>query len=283
MLDYLIALAILASVYTKLNIFLIKRAVKNKKNFEIIKGAEPYFLNAEGKKGVLIVHGFSGTAHELKELANFFNKKGLTVHAPLLSGHGTSPEHMFSAKLEDWIDDVKKALSLMRNTCDEIYIVGFSFGGNLATLVAQEEEKVKGIICLSTPFIFKYERSARVMLNTLKHIKIFQKKRYSKKVVNIYSKHQKITYPQIPLYAMVQMWKGVKNSRNQLNNITKPVLLIQSTDDDFVSSKSLDYAFEKVSSNVKEKVLAKDSIHALIFDKNRFEYYEKIYEFIQKN
>jgi Esterase/lipase len=42
--------------------------------------------------GVLLIHGFTATTAEVRLLADAFKKQGLTVSAPLLPGHGTSPQ-----------------------------------------------------------------------------------------------------------------------------------------------------------------------------------------------
>ena len=47
-----------------------------------------------GKKGVLLIHGFTGLPAELLLMGEFLNKQGFTVLGVRLAGHGTTVEDM---------------------------------------------------------------------------------------------------------------------------------------------------------------------------------------------
>ena len=40
----------------------------------------------------------------------YLSKKDITVYAPLLPGHGSSPECLFSVNSDDWILEMEKSL-----------------------------------------------------------------------------------------------------------------------------------------------------------------------------
>ena len=54
----------------------------------ILPGAEPFFMPG-GKKGVLLIHGFTGLPAELLLMGQHLNKAGFTVLGVRLAGHGT--------------------------------------------------------------------------------------------------------------------------------------------------------------------------------------------------
>jgi len=286
MFDYILGFLVFLSLYKHVNLFLIKRRLRRREEVKIMEGAEPFFLEAKTKRkknvGALLIHGFTASPHELKELGHYLQKQGITVYAPLLSGHGTIPEQMLSIKYETWIHDVEKALTVLEGSCDEIYLVGSSFGGNLAFLVGEKQKKVKGIIALATPFIFRREKVGKLVLSGLRHIKLFQKKRYPKRVQNIYAKGQRVAYTQVPLSSLVQLLKVVKNSREVLPEITKPVLLIQSTDDNVVSEESVNQVITRIRSQKKKVVWIPHSIHVFILDEKRHAAFHEINSFIKR-
>ena len=57
----------------------------------MLSGGEGYFWPGTSGTGVLLIHGFTGTPAELRELGEILHKRGHTVQGLLLSGHGTMP------------------------------------------------------------------------------------------------------------------------------------------------------------------------------------------------
>jgi carboxylesterase len=279
--DYFIGILIFLSAYKHLNLFLIKRRLRRKEKMQIMQGAEPFFLQG-GKTGVLLIHGFTATPHEMKELGKYLHKRGMTVYAPLLSGHGTVPERLVAVKGESWINDTKKALAVLEGTCTKIFIIGNSFGGNLALLAGYQHKKVKALVVLATPFLFKHERVRHPILLLMKQVKLFKRKRYPKKVKEAYQKVKRISYDQIPLYGLLQVLHVVKKSRDLLPSVTKPILLMQSTDDNVISEESVDYVIKRLGSRIKKVIYIPNSIHVFITDKKRMIAFKQILAFLRK-
>ena len=247
-----------------------------------MKGANSFFLKGKSKKGVLLIHGFTATPEEMRGLGEYLHKRKITVYAPLLSGHGTVPEQLLTVKYDAWIHDVQKALKVLEGSCDEVYVVGNSFGGNLAFLVGRSS-KVKAIISMAAPFLFKKNESfGKTVLFALKYIKLFQKKKHPKKIQSLYQRTGRKSYDQIPLYALVQLLRSVEKSRQILPKIRKPVLLMQSTTDGVVAKESVEYVYNKIKSAKKKIYWVKDSIHVFIVDKKCEEAFKVIYKFIKK-
>jgi carboxylesterase len=64
-----------------------------------------------GKTGVLLIHGYTATTVEVRLLGNHLREHGYTIHAPLLPGHGTTPQEMNRCKWQDWTNAVEQASS----------------------------------------------------------------------------------------------------------------------------------------------------------------------------
>jgi len=275
--EYLFGLLLFINLYRHLSIFLIRR--RSKKPVQIMKGSEPFLLSG-GKKGVLFLHGFTCTPREGRDLGSYLNKKGYTFYAPLLPGHGTSPERLCMVKWDDWIKATREALNTLEKTCSEIYVVGNSLGGNLAFCV-EDHPKVKGIVCMGTAFIFKKHWRWTALFTFLRHFKIFQKKKYTKEIRKLHEKRKHISYSTVPVVSLTQGLKVLKESKKKLPKITKPICIMQSKTDPVTHPSSAQYIYEKVKSKQKSIVWMDESYHNLVVDEKRTKVFKEIYGFIR--
>ena len=85
----------------------------------VLPGAEPFFWRGENNKGVLLIHGFTGSPSELRELGEELHRKGYTVEGLLLAGHGTDPHDLLDVKAEQWEEQVHQGVDHLRETCTQ--------------------------------------------------------------------------------------------------------------------------------------------------------------------
>jgi carboxylesterase len=103
-----------------------------------------------GKIGVLVIHGFTGTPISIAPWAKFLNNAGYTVAAPLLPGHGTTWQQMNQTTWQQWYDEVEKSFLQLKQSCDRVFIAGFSMGATLALRLCQiRGSEVEGLIVLN--------------------------------------------------------------------------------------------------------------------------------------
>src|SRR5665647_432959 len=84
-----------------------------------------YFKGINGK-GVILIHGWSSTAYEVRRLGEFLNEKGYTVCGPMLRGHGTRPEDLENVKWQDWVGDLSQEFDKLQKECEKVYVIGTS-------------------------------------------------------------------------------------------------------------------------------------------------------------
>ncbi|MGA8016242.1 MAG: alpha/beta fold hydrolase [Candidatus Dormiibacterota bacterium] len=104
-----------------------------------------------GSRGVLLLHGFAGTAPELRRLGERLAAEGWRCHGPLLAGHGTTPEALSRTSWSDWAESARAALDLLRAECASVVIAGQSAGGAIALHLAATEPDIAAVACLATP------------------------------------------------------------------------------------------------------------------------------------
>jgi len=277
--EYIIALFAFLSLYTEINFFIIKRRVKGP--IKIMKGAESFFYK-KGKTGALLIHGFTSTPSEFKDLSKTLTKQNITVFAPLLPGHGTSPERLSVAKYYQWIEKVDESIKTLAKECNNIYLIGNSMGSNLALISANKNKKIRGIIALGTPIYFKrHTVSMHILLPILKRIKLFQKKRYRNiKYIKKINKGR-TSYDSIPLRSMKELLKIIKLSKQNLKKINKPTLVMQTKNDLIIDEESGNYIIKNINSKNKQLKIVPESYHVFILDKHKEIAEKEIINFIK--
>ena len=100
--------------------------------------ATPFWLGPErGERGVLLVHGFTGTPFEMRFLGEALAARGLTVLGPALQGHCGSTEDLARTRWPDWYDTVERGLDALKARCDRVAVCGLSLGGLLTLELAR--------------------------------------------------------------------------------------------------------------------------------------------------
>lgn len=126
-----------------------------KPNYEVKEERQPYTLAADGptadgrRAGVLVLHGFLGSPLSSRPMAEYLNRKGVFVHCPLLPGHGSYPSALRGATGDAWLAEAEEAYRLVRQQCDDLYLIGHSMGNVLGAHIAVKYGDARGIVMLA--------------------------------------------------------------------------------------------------------------------------------------
>jgi carboxylesterase len=126
-----------------------------------------FFLNGNWI-GILLIHGFTATTVEMRWLGEYFSKKGLTVSAPLLPGHGTSPKDLNNRKYTEWIKCAEDAFAELKKTCSSVIVSGESMGQMFLHLV-------EIILRLKLLFFLPAIKIASLNIQNIPHERSFEK------------------------------------------------------------------------------------------------------------
>jgi carboxylesterase len=98
----------------------------------------PFFVRG-GPRGVLCVHGFTGTPFEVRPLAEALAGRGYTVAVPALAGHCGTMEDLVRTRWPDWLGSVEAALDRLLAEVNgaPVAVAGFSLGGLLSLRLAR--------------------------------------------------------------------------------------------------------------------------------------------------
>lgn len=116
----------------------------------IIPGAEPVSVTNGSRGGVLLLHGYMGTAQTIRDWAMAFARADFSVEAPLLPGHGTSVEDMLNTQWSDYVRCAEEAHSKLLDRHRNIIVGGICTGSMLAAfVVVNHPETTTGMISVN--------------------------------------------------------------------------------------------------------------------------------------
>jgi carboxylesterase len=123
-------------------------------DYEVPKGRQAYVLSGKNRDGweniaVLMLHGFMGSPASSRPLAEFLAENGITVHCPLLPGHGNLPHMIHGSNHRQWLDEVEEAYIRLRKQKEQVFIIGHSMGAVLGAQLAHNYAGVCGLILLA--------------------------------------------------------------------------------------------------------------------------------------
>ena len=229
------------------------------KSIPIFKHAEldgkTLFLNGN-HIGVLLIHGFTATTVEVRMLADYFSKQGFTVCAPLLPGHGTTPEDLNKRKYIEWIKCVEEAYSELKKACSSVIVGGESMGAVLSLYLAQNHPEIKALLLYSPA----------IKITSLKYSKLFR---------HLFPIIRKKDYDEImpwqgytvyPLFAASELLQLQKLVFQDLHKVRQPIVIFHGAYDRTIDPDSSDLIMSSVSSPVKAKYTMMNSGHVILLD-----------------
>ena len=104
------------------------------------------------RKAVLIIHGFAGGTYDEEKLANFLERHAkLDVYSFTLPGH--EKRTFKTVKYQEWIKESEDMLNRLINYgYKDIYLIGHSMGGVIATYLASKYKRVKKLVLAAPAF-----------------------------------------------------------------------------------------------------------------------------------
>jgi|ETNmetMinimDraft_35_1059890.scaffolds.fasta_scaffold36041_3 carboxylesterase len=218
-----------------------------------------YTFNSESKNGIYIIHGFTNTTYEIKELAYYLSEQGYYIVADNLPGHGTTVDDCNRCKYTDWIDFVEQGFAEMSSKCNNVFVVGISMGSVLA-LHLSTIFPLNAAVFGATVLQFKDYFGIRVLTPILHKIIHTRDKRLSYPP-NIRNKIPYYGYPVWPMSAVNEMRKLSNKVKKGLSKVNVPALIIHSEKDKLQLPSNTSLVYNSISSDIKEKLILKNAGH----------------------
>ncbi|MGG1398014.1 alpha/beta fold hydrolase [Bacillus salipaludis] len=224
--------------------------------------------------GCLCIHGFTGAPYEVEPLVEYLSERTNWIFSvPTLPGHGETLS-LKGVQYQQWIECAEAELKKLLQTCEEVYVIGFSMGGLIAAYLAANYP-VNKLILLSAAAFYINPKQMAVELKTmlmdslrgnLTENELFQ--RYLRKI--------KAT----PVAATLQFRQLVSFIKPLLHQVEVPTLIAQGECDGMVPPKSAEFLYRTINSKKKRITYIKDSKHHICHCEENTALFSQVYDFL---
>lgn len=228
---------------------------------------QPFLLEGEageGKKhGVLLLHGFTGSAAHMRLIGEMLHTQGFTVMGVNLPGHATSMDDMAQCTWDDWLSAAKEAFLQLKQRCEMVSVAGLSMGGCLALILAEQME-VAAVAPISAPMGTKAPLWAAALASPFMKTVWW---RARKDTAEPLQAEYDCGYPGFRTSCARHLSKLIHMARRDLHAVTCPVLVVQSHADETITADSADVILQGVSSGTKGVLWLNDVPHVCTISK----------------
>jgi carboxylesterase len=240
----------------------------------IVIGAEPINLGPpDASAACLLLHGYVGSRADFSDLGERLSARGFHVRMARLPGHGTTPDDFLRQTPDSMIKAAVEELNALRSSFEHVYVIGFSMGGAISTLLTAENS-VDGLVLVSPFYKVTYfphyvlppEIWNRMFSSVIPYV---IKTEHFIKVNKRESIEHLFSYRAIPTQGVKTLMELGRRARNPdvLGRIDCPVLVIHCRGDEAASPDATALAFESIGSDDKEiRWFTKRSNHHLLSD-----------------
>ncbi len=267
-----------------------------------------FYLKGTNGKGVLLIHGITGTPSEMRHLGKAINDAGYTVLCSTLPKHCSSLSEL---KKVTWQEIVKSCIAdfqKLKAECQKVFVGGLSMGALLAIHIACEfPENVTGIVALA-PTVF-YDgwalHKGRHLIHLVWHIPVLRnmvniregwpyglKDETLRDNISRFYKDAKASEfdkkvllfgsPFFPVACLYQHHLFAKVVKKELKNAKAPILIMHAKEDDMVSIKNARYILDSIGSLDKSLAILEDSYHMITIDNDKDRVAEEAIRFLDR-
>lgn len=115
-----------------------------------------YFMPGSSGNGVVLVHGLTGAPSEMRLIARHLWRRGYSIYAPLLAGHGKDAATLRRTNWRDWLDSLHEAIADFAPEVDGLHAAGICVGGQLALMASDGHPNTVRAVGLYSP-CFNYD------------------------------------------------------------------------------------------------------------------------------
>jgi carboxylesterase len=227
----------------------------------VVPGAEPLSVTG-GDRGVLVLHGFTGSPHSMRPLAESLADRGYAVELPRLPGHGTSLDDLVPTRWSDWSSAAAATFDELAARCSAVAVVGLSMGGGLACWLAETHPEPVALVAINPlvqPIAAELREGAKQLLDAgvatidgvANDIALEGADEYG--------------YAGVPIAAAMSLMDALEDVASDLSSITCPTLVITSRQDHVVTTDNSELLAGKVAGPVEHLWLER-SYHVATLD-----------------
>jgi carboxylesterase len=233
----------------------------------LIPGAGPIDLPRAGAAAVLLIHGGGDTAQVMAGLARHLHEAGFAVRVPLLSGHGRALSAFRRVRATAWHDEVRSAYDDLCTAHEWVAVVGLSLGGALAICLAAERPRIPALVLLAPYVSLPLKVRAAALLSPIWGIGVpYIDSRGQRSIHDPVAAREALGHGVFTPSALRALANTVSDARLALPRVTAPTLVVQSRDDNRISTAAGEAGFQQLGSRDKELVWIDGAGHVITVD-----------------
>ena len=241
------------------------------------------------RRGVLLIHGLTGTPMEMRLLGKGLNRLGYTVHGMQLAGHCGNVEDLLATGWRDWYASVEQAARELSGKVDQLFVGGLSMGALLALkLAADHPQMVAGVGVYGATFRYDgwnipWKARLSFLLPLFKKLGIGRDRMFDEEppyglrderiraqisAAMLGGDSAAAGLPGNPWYSLAELYQLSKQVRRQLPQVTAPCLVAHASEDDIASLDNAQEVIRHVRGPT-DLLLLNDSYHMITIDRDR--------------
>jgi len=222
-----------------------------------------------GRMGVLLIHGFTGSAAETRPMGEYLAARGFTVRCPLLPGHGTTAEDLTHIHWQAWAKAAESALDDLQDRCQVVFVGGLSLGALLTLWFGAEHPEIAGLLAMA-PAVRVRNRWLPLSLALRYVLKYWPFSPPGDQDLGDPDGLQRIwCYDQTPLWGAAEVYLLQRRVRRALPRVRQPILIFQGRRDAALAPEAAQVVYDRVASTDKTLVWLEHSGHNLLADGER--------------
>lgn len=212
-----------------------------------LNGEPFYWESRPDAPRLLMLHGFTATPAEVRLAGEYLHRQGYTVAAPLLPGHGTTPQDLNLCRWQDWVQAVEACYQDLARANSPVAVLGESMGGLLALHLAAAHPEITAAV-LYAPALITRTRWIMWLSPLVSQFRAFQPKRPGRPSA---ADARWQGYGVYPTRAAYELFKLQNATHRLLESIQQPLLIVQGRLDTAVHPSTP----SKIASRVKSPVV----------------------------
>ncbi|RIW32737.1 alpha/beta fold hydrolase [Bacillus salacetis] len=226
--------------------------------------------------GCLLIHGFTGGPYEVDPLARYLRQHtDWKIVVPTLPGHGETLD-LKGKKADEWVKHAEEELKALLEECEEVYVIGFSMGGLIASYLSVEYPVGKLVLLSAAAY---YVNPKQLLVDIREVFRdVFKGELANNELYLRYKKKIKDT----PISATYQFRKVVMMAKPLLKDIKIPVFIAQGKKDGIVPPKSADFLYEEITYEEKVRHFSEEAKHLICHSDDSEELFQKVKDFLVK-
>lgn len=230
--------------------------------------------------GALLVHGLNGNRSDMVEIEEMLSACGIVVENILLPGHGRHVRDMLPLGWDEWSTAVKREASSLKQRCEHVFLIGHSLGAALCLHVAAHEE-VAGVVSMCAPLdMSPWLRSAVHVAQRITPLVPTLREDIRNPAAR--RKYTRDVYRWTPMAPVASMLKYLPQLRQELPQVTAPVLVIAAVHDHVVPVRDGYEIYRLLGSQEKQLVTLHRSYHVVMKDHDQEEVFARTLAFVKR-